>query len=75
MAKQKLSGVFATDNQLYIDLEQYLQFCVEYGYKYDESTLYDQRSNTFRQYSKFLAGKNFRNCWEEDAKAYEAQYK
>lgn len=74
MAKQKLNGVFTTDNQLFEDLEQYLRFCVEYGYKYDESTLYDQRSNTYRQYTKCVAGKNFRNCWEEDAKTYEARF-
>lgn len=74
MAKQKLTGVFTTEHQLYEDLEKYLAFCVEYGYKFDEATLYDQRSNAYRQYSKFTAGKNFRNCWEEDAKAYEARF-
>lgn len=75
MAKQKLSSVFTTDNQLFNDLEKYLQFCADYGYKYDESTLYDQRNNAYRQYTKYIAGKNFRDCWEEDAKAFEAQFK
>jgi hypothetical protein len=55
-------------NQIFDELEKYLAFCVDYGYKFDESTLYDQRSNAYRQYTKYASGKNFRNCWEEDAK-------
>lgn len=58
--------------QVFEDLQKYLEFCVDYGYKYDESTLYDQRSNAFRQYTKFLSNKPFRNCWEEDAKQFSA---
>lgn len=75
MAKQKLAGTFSTNNQVFEDLEKYRDFCVQYGYKYDESTLYDQRVNTFRQYNKYMSGKNFRDCWEEDSKAFEAQVK
>ena len=43
--------------QIFEDLEKYLEFCKDYGYKFDESTLYDMRSYAYRQYSKMLNGK------------------
>lgn len=54
--------------QIFEDLEKYRDFCVSYGYKYDEATLYDQRVPAYRQHLKQLAGKDFRDCWETDAK-------
>jgi hypothetical protein len=54
--------------QIFDDLEKYKGFCVDYGYKWDEATLYDQRSVAYRQYQKFVAGKDFRDCWELDSK-------
>jgi hypothetical protein len=54
--------------QLFEDLENYLEFCVEYGYKYNESELYDQRSYVYRQYTKFATGKFARNQWQENAR-------
>jgi hypothetical protein len=55
-------------SQIFDDLESYLNFCRDYGYKYDESTLYDNRSFAFRQFTKFLAGKPCKDMWEQDAK-------
>jgi hypothetical protein len=54
--------------QLFEDLENYLEFCVEYGYKYNEAELYDQRSYVYRQYTKFATGKFARNQWQENAR-------
>ena len=52
-------------NQIFEDLEKYKEFCVDYGYKFDEATLYDMRSYTYRQHQKQLAGKPAKDCWEE----------
>lgn len=54
--------------QIFDDLEGYLNFCRTYGYKYDEAELYSQRSYAYRQYSKFLSGKEPRDMWEQDSK-------
>ena len=53
---------------IFNDLEKYLDFCKEYGYKYDEAELYSNRSNVYRQYTKLVSGKQARNNWVEDAK-------
>ncbi len=36
-------------HQIFEDLEKYLEFCADYGYKFDEATLYDMRSFPYRQ--------------------------
>jgi len=54
--------------QIFEDLEKYLDFCVGYGYKYNEAELYDQRSYVFRQYTKFATGKVARDQWQENAR-------
>ncbi len=56
-------------NQIFDDLEQYLNFCRDYGYKYDEADLYNNRSFAFRQFTKFVAGKPAKDMWEIDAKS------
>ena len=56
-------------NQIFDDLEGFLNFCRDYGYKFDESELYSNRSFAFRQYTKFATGKHFKDMWELDGKA------
>ena len=51
--------------QIFTDLENYLAFCQDYGYKFDEATLYDMRSFVFRQFQKAMAGKPAKYNWEE----------
>jgi hypothetical protein len=70
MAKQKLAGAFSTEHQLFNDLDKYLEFCVEYGYPYNPSTVYDMRAVACRQFNKWMQGKDARNNWIEDAKAF-----
>ena len=50
------------------DLELYREFCIDYGYKFDESSLYDMRNYAFQQFSKYSAGKNFKDQWADDAR-------
>jgi len=52
--------------QIFNDLELYREFCVDYGYKYDEATLYDMRNYVFRQFNKVMSGKPVRNNWSDD---------
>ena len=54
--------------QIFDDLEKYLAFCVDYGYKYNEAELYDQRSYVYRQYTKFATGKVAKDQWQEHAR-------
>jgi len=54
--------------QIFEDLEKYLTFCVDFGYKYNEAELYDQRSYVYRQYGKFATGKGARDQWRENAR-------
>lgn len=70
MAKQKLAGTFSTSHQLFDDLDRYHQFCVEYGYPYNPATVYDPRVVASRQFTKWMQGKDARNNWVEDAKAF-----
>jgi hypothetical protein len=51
--------------QIFEDLENYLTFCQDYGYKYDESTLYDMRNYVFRQFNKYATGKSARDNWAD----------
>lgn len=51
---------------IFNDLDKYLEFCKDYGYKYDEADLYNNRSAAYRAYGKMVAGKPFRNMWDED---------
>lgn len=51
--------------QIFEDLEKYHEFCVDYGYVFDEKTLYDMRSFAYRQHQKQLAGKQPKSNWDE----------
>ena len=56
--------------QIQNDLELYLEFCVDYGYKFDESTLGDMRSYPFQQFSKYMSSRNFKDQWAADAQKF-----
>lgn len=55
--------------QIFEDLEDYLTFCKDFGYKFDEADLYKDRSYVWRQYVKFVNGKPVKDMWVESAKA------
>ena len=56
-------------NQIFEDLEKYLEFTRNFGYKFNESELYDNKSYVYRQFTKYLQGKPVKDNWEIDAKA------
>jgi hypothetical protein len=53
-------------NQIFSDLEAYLEFCRDYGYKFNEADLYNMRIYSFQQYNKMINGKNFKDQWADD---------
>jgi hypothetical protein len=53
-------------NQIFDDLEQFRQFCVDWGYRFDESYLYNMRNYAFQQFNKYNSGKNFKDQWADD---------
>lgn len=69
--KKKNIQVNPAVNQIFEDLQKYKEFCVDYGYVYDESTVYDSQHPVNRQFQKFLKGKDVKNNWVEDAKKYD----
>ncbi len=50
------------------DLEQYLEFCQLYGYRFNESDLYNWRSYAYQQFNKFLQGKSAKDMWNIDCR-------
>lgn len=52
------------------DLGNFLEFCVEYGYRFNESDLYNFKAYAWQQYNKYTQGKNAKNMWEEDARRF-----
>lgn len=53
-------------NQIFDDLDRFRDFCVRFGYRFDESFLYNMRNYAFQQYGKFCSNKNFKDQWAED---------
>jgi hypothetical protein len=61
-------------NQIFDDLEKFKEFCVDWGYKFDERALYDMRNYSYQQYSKYASNKNFKDQWSEDARKMNAAF-
>lgn len=53
-------------NQIFNDLDKYRSFCREFGYRFNEADLYNQKNYVFRQFQKFITGKPVKNQWELD---------
>jgi hypothetical protein len=52
------------------DLDLFREFCVNYGYRYNEADLYNFKAYAWQQYNKFTQGKNAKNMWEEDTRRF-----
>ena len=50
------------------DVSKFLDFCVEYGHRFNEGDVYNFKSYAWQQYNKFSQGKNAKNMWVEDAR-------
>jgi hypothetical protein len=48
----------------------FLEFCQDYGYRYNESDLYNFKSYAWQQFTKYSTGKNAKNMWWEDARRF-----
>ena len=53
-------------NQVWDDLERYLDFCREFGYRYNEAELYNWKSYAYQQFMKFSQGKPVKDMWFQD---------
>ena len=49
------------------DLEKFLEFCRNYGYRFNEGDLYNWKSYAYQQFNKFLQGKTTKDMWQVDA--------
>ena len=56
------------------DLEKLLEFCQDYGYRYNEADLYNFRSYAWQQYNKYSQGKNAKNMWDEDTRRFAGRF-
>ena len=52
--------------QIFEDLEQYLDFCRRYGYKFNEADLYNWKSYAYQQFNKNQNGKHAKSMWDQD---------
>jgi hypothetical protein len=59
--------------QVWEDLDKFLNFCRDYGYRFNEGDLYNFKAYAWQQYNKFSSGKNAKNMWEEDTRRMPGQ--
>ena len=52
------------------DLDSFREFCVDYGYRFNEGDLYNFKAYAWQQYNKFSQGKNAKNMWDEDSRRF-----
>jgi len=65
MANENLKKYLVMKQQvcnIFEDLELFKQFCVDFGYVYDESHLYNERTPAFNEFVKFSKG---REPWDQ----------
>ncbi len=60
-------------NQIFNDLDKYRNFCREFGYRFNEADLYNQKNYIYRQFQKVIAGKPVKNQWELDLNRFKEQ--
>lgn len=58
----------ARAQQILEDLDNFREFVVDYGYRFNEADLYNFKSYAWQQYSKYTAGKTVKDMWGEDAR-------
>lgn len=54
--------------EIFDHLEMFLEFCQDYGYRYNEADLYNFKSYAWQQFNKYSQGKNAKNMWTEDTR-------
>ena len=53
---------------IFDDLENFLRFCQDHGYKFNEADLYNWKSYSYQQFSKFIQGKHAKDMWSLDSR-------
>ena len=53
---------------IFEDLEQFLRFCQDFGYRYNESDLYNWKAYAWQQYNKHQQGKPAKDMWLQDSR-------
>ena len=51
---------------IFDDLDQYLRFCQDFGYRFNEADLYNWRSYAYQQFNKHMQGKFAKDMWSID---------
>ena len=49
------------------DLEQFLRFCRDFGYKFNEGDLYNWKAYAYQQFNKNVQGKFAKDMWIQDS--------
>ena len=57
----------ARTQSVFDDLEKFLEFCRNYGYRFNEGDLYNWKSYAYQQFNKFLNHKPAKDMWAIDA--------
>lgn len=60
--------------EIFDDLDKFLTFCQDFGYRYSEADLYNFKSYAWQQYSKNSQGKNAKNMWDEDTRRLSTKF-
>jgi hypothetical protein len=61
-------------NEIFDELEKFMTFCQDFGYRYNEADLHNFKSYAWQQYNKFSQGKNAKNMWDEDTRRLALKY-
>lgn len=54
-------------SKIFDDLDAYKEFCVDYGYVFNEKHLYDKKSPWGEMQKAMTSGRTVRNNWKSDA--------
>jgi len=60
--------------KVFDDLDDYLRFCKEFGWAYDEADLYREDAAGYAEYLRFKQGTRIPKNWMRDAKFRLSQY-
>jgi hypothetical protein len=60
--------------EIFEDLDKLRDFCVDYGYRFNEADLNNFKSYAWQQYSKYSQGKNAKNMWDEDTRRFAGRF-
>ena len=53
--------------KIFDDLDTFRQFCVDYGYVFNERDLYKRNANAYVNFERCQMGKTFADNWAEDS--------